>query len=1084
MAHQSSSHESGSSLSQQGDQASDVSTEQRAIDTEEIWDSYFEGDGDVYQGIDEEWIQGSLFQSEESMSLYSSQGQECCALQEEDLFKNPSKTGTSALNDTYVEDLAAEPKQSNSKRAEASPLPKLANELAEPTRMVRRPASDNEIRQRQYLYGDSHDYCDHSYAFSAGFNENLKPKEDTEENAESHGETDSSLACSDNHHLQEGLLKALQSETEDLLRTPLTPISSNLVSEAGFPPGVERARTEYEQGLLSTGTFFRDCLPPALLRCKRGPPPGANADSHDLPARQAEPSEKSVLSAFPSKQCQNDELNPVVRPRNLSKEEQFRRINQAPLSAIYEESDPSPEIQGECPCDVCKHKINGQRIVWFHLCPRYRALAQPNGVKYEPYEGRVILHHDHDKSSLGLIIEGPMEDRFVPKVEPVSKRVKAPKPQKLDPQSLHSAASCNIKIVPPTTTSSKLPPVSTPALQRPISPTTISRPSSLVPLTSFLCPKATKSKGDLRPPCAAVVDSQENIHPAFRIGAVLPEEWTTPPTRSQSAASTRDDSPQRPHSIRSEKVRLSVGASEASGELPTRTDSLGAPTQPDRFRPSDEHPDHQHPAHDLGAKQTTGSLLADYAFSPPLLSPSAGHERTPSEYLCPSTPSTLSNQRNSTSSYGDSFPQHPSRENETAAAITPKAGDLTPSTKDPLQNVDRQQDQRPVTPLSSYHTPPSTAVASSCCLPTSPAAYTAPSSIERLRSNTPSQNSPYSRSRGHRRSRASQHSTTQSLNGLPSQRNSGFTSGTTLLNGSAFELADETSCSEAEELRRVSSERHPPNGLLDRRNKRNVFARDPLATAAPIGSRQPEDILASSGDFHNLTRSGNSSGTIRANPLMTIGATEAHRTDIVTAAPNDRHTSRRASVPVGQGIANSLASPFSITPSRRINNQSSAPSPTDASIRSSIGSSIGSSCSGVNPNHEPETYLGNNNNRDPNLPLRRSLIVQQNLYSHIKLQSYLGMNVSSAGLGRLQQQDKNKNVQSMTMLDRFPTGGTREEKQKKKEHDDDGEGPGFKRVVKKGSRRFKEGGVRMVERVRAGWRVRQEEWLDSDDGRD
>ncbi|KAI4168140.1 MAG: hypothetical protein LQ343_006631 [Gyalolechia ehrenbergii] len=1056
MAHPSWSDDNGLSLSQQVYQASGDSIEQQAISTEEIWDSYFEGDGDAYQGIDEEWIQGTVIESENSMSLHTFSGRDCCPLHQQDQPRHQSETGASGLHGTNVRNLAEEQKQNKSKRAVVSPLPEIPSELAEPTSMARHTASGNDIPPRRLACGDDH--CDRTYTFSPSSNQTLKLQENKGEVAESHGETDRLHACNDDHQSQEGFLRALKHETEDLLRTPLTPLSSDLISEAGFPLGVERARTEYEQGLLSTGTFFRDCLPPALLRYKRVPSPEANTDSHGLLTRQNELSEKSISVPHQSKRYQNDGLNPAGRPRNLSKEEQFRRINQAPLSAIYEESDPSPESQGECPCEVCKHRINGQRIVWFHLCPRYKALSQQHGIQYEPYEARVIMHHGHDRSSLGLVIEGPMEDRFVPKVEPpaeaaksVSKRVKAPKPQKLDPRSLHSAASCNSKIIPPTTTSSKLPPVPTPALQRPISPTRVSRPSSLIPLSSLLCPKATKSEGDNTPPCAGVIDSQENVHPAFRIGDVLPKEWTTPPTRSQSAAS-RDDSPQRPHSIRSENVRLSVGASEASGELPTRSDSLGAPTHSVPFQPSDKHLVHQHPAQGLRVEQNPASGIADYAFPPPLLSPSAGHERTPSEYLCPSTPSTSSNQRSSTSSYGGSSLQHLCQGNETATATTPK-GDLAPSTKDPLENNDHQQGQQPVTPQSSYYTAPSSALASSCCLPTPETAHTAPSSLERLRSSNPNQNSPYFHSRGYHWSQASQQSTAQLLNSLRFQRNSGFTSGTTLLNGSAFEFADETSCSEAEEVRRASSERHSQNGLLDRRNQRNIFTRDSLVTAGAPESRRP-DILASSSDFHSINNSGNSSGTVRANPLLTVGATEAHCTNIVTAAPNAKHVSRRASVPVGQGIADSLSSPYSITASR-MNNNPSTPSLT-------------SNSSSGGPNEEHETYI--NHNRDPNLPLRRSLLVQQNLCSHIKLQNYLGMNVSSPGSWRQQH----KKMQSMTMLDRFPT-----ETRVKKD-----EGPGFKRVVKKGSRRFREGGVKMMERVKAGWRVRQEEWLDSDDGRD
>lgn len=930
--------------------------------------------------------------------------------------------------------------------------------------MTTHDASGNDISQRQLIGGiDRHDqdHCDRACTSNPHFDQTLKPRMNYGGIVKSSRETDSPIACGIDDQSSEGLLRVLTYETDDLLRLSLTPLPpDHLLSESGFPLGVEKARTEYEQGLLSTGTIFRDCLPPALLHYKTGPPYRAVTDTRGSPTRQ---DEKSLLVSPQSQQYQSDGISPVPRPRNFSKEEQFRRINQAPLSAIFEESDPSPEAQGECACNVCKHGTNGQRIVWFHLCPRYKALALQNGIKYQPYEGRVIIHHGRDRSSLGLIIEGPMEDRFVPVVDvpaektPLApKRVKAPKPGRLDPRSLHSAGSCNIKITPPTATSTKLPPVPTPALQRPISPTTVSRPSSLAPLTPLPCPQVSKITKD-RTPDASVFDSQDNIHPAFRTGDVLPKEWTTAPTKSVSAASDRDDSPRWSHSIRSERIHLSMGASEQSGELPARTDSLGAPTRLDIFQPSDKHHARQHSAHDLLTEHACADSIANYAFSPPLISPSAGHERTPSEYLCPSTPSTTSNQRSSISSYGE-----PSAylEVETAAATTPKQVGLTESTKDPTENIDHSRHQQPMMLQSPYCTAPNSAMASSCCLPAPTTAETS-SSLDRIRSNNPDQNSPYFRTRGYHRSQASQQSTAQSLNSLRFQRSSGFTSGTTLLNGSAFENADE---SEAEGLQCVISERQPPNRSLDRRSERNIFTRDSFVTAGAAESRLP-DILASSGGAHNISDDGNysnrSHGTPRANPLMTVGATEAHCTSIVTAASNERHISRRASVPVGQGIADSLASPHSVAPSRNNNNkhQSSTPSfSTTASSSDSYGDS----------HQEFEAYLnGGSNDEDPHLPLRRSLLVQQNLCSHIKLQNYLGMNVSSSKLGRLQQ----KKTQSTTLLDRYPT--------EKKD-----EGPGLKRVVKKGSRRFKEGGARMVERVKAGWRLRQDDWLDSDDGRD
>ncbi|KAI4179768.1 MAG: hypothetical protein LQ348_005332, partial [Seirophora lacunosa] len=793
---------------------------------------------------------------------------------------------------------------------------------------------------------------------------------------------------------QEGFLVDLKHETDSLLRVPMMPIRSDSLSDDGFPLGVEKARMEYDQGLLSTATFVRDCLPPLLVCSKVGTSAGKDEARQGLSITQPASSESALSVPYLSVPHQpdgaaKDDTSPVARQRNAVKEQQLRRINQAPLSAIYEESDGLAGTQHECPCKVCTDMANGRGIVWFHLCPRYRALALENGIKYQPYEGRVILHHERDKSSLGLIIEGPMEERFVPVIEPTPRaatparrRARAPRPANLDLQSLHPAACHTTEAVHHSTSPSKPPPVLTPALQRPISPTQVSGPTSLNPHPTLCYPQSPRSKEALtangeeevdKPDSSGVIEA-ESVHPAFRAESSLPTQWTTPPTRSLSRASFDGDSPSQPPSAGSARARLSIGSSDLSGLLPVRSDSLGAPTHPGPVKPSKNPRGHQRPGLPSPLRQQFASRFAEYDDLTPLVSPSAGHEHTPSEYLCPSTPSTASCKHSSLSSeVGAPFQTDQGAKDRAGKTRLQEARSPDPA----VQNPDSVHD-----PSSSVQSSSQTARGSyGETLPLRPqhlTARTAPSSLDHLRSNNPRGNSPYFQTRGHHRSQASNQSTTQSFSSQHYQSNSDPVSGTTLLNGTAFDSADETSHSGAEDPERPSAEYDLQQRLHEDRADSRVYRTNRLLTGAAEARRA--DYLSSSRNFHTAN-SRNGAPTIH--PLHTVGATEAHYTDIVTSPSNNttQYPNRRASVALGEGIA---TAPTSIPPHHRtsscINNSSSGNNTAAAGSTRNTNSN----------NSDLDSYLSSHHSYHRHLhPPRRSLLVQQNLCSHIKLQDVL-----------------------------------------------------------------------------------------------
>lgn len=830
------------------------------------------------------------------------------------------------------------------------------------------------------------------------------------------------------NHSQKTLLETLNQETEDLLRTPLMPMSSQIVSEHGFPLGVEVAKNAYGQGLLSTGAFYRDCLPPALSVLK-SPSSADQATENHVPSTVAYHSSGGSLSPSPGRsQTGAHEPKPVVKRRNLSHDAQIRRIDQAPLSAICEEPAGS---QYACTCGLCSDSDGGRGIVWFHLCPRYAAIARENGVTYEPCEGRIIMHHGPDRSSVGLIIEGPMEDRFVPAIRPPRlpvapepDEVQSPKPGKLDLRAMHSATGRPARTLPRTTSGPKhhqLPPISTPALQRPISPATqVSHPTSLNPLYSVYSPKQEQDdcargathdfQGIMEQfPATPSANPKGNVHPAFRTEGTLPREWSSSPSRKPSHASIPDEKFECPQTPDSESLRRSSNHSDFSAGRPARSDSLGAPSHRGLCKEEEKSSIDQPLKTGRAPTHSRARHLALSSSSASVLSPFASHERTPSVFLGPSTPSTASFQRSSMSSYGDPLPSNIHELEEAATPADTKENQLASPFQSRHHSMNHAADGDPFSPRLSYHTAPNSHYAYSPPLETPQTPRTSISSLDRLRSHNPSQNSPFFETQGYLRYQASDHSFAQTLDSLQIQRDDGITSSTNLLNGRAFDSVDS---------------RSEDSGW---RNEGDNADYDRL-------------YILDGGDDHQSNHS--------ADPLETVGATEAHCTNIVT--------SRKKPVPegifnAGLGISNSTLTLQQPTPKPR----SPLPHP-------------GSNAT----NEELESYISNkitSTNQRRTEPLRRSLVVQQNLCSHTKLHHMLGIESSSpstTGNHRSRSPKNNTQSPSMTMNEvLYPL---------KKENDRLG-------FVKKGSLLFREKRTNLTGKVKAGWKVKPEDWQDDDD---
>ncbi|KAL8777518.1 MAG: hypothetical protein Q9213_007835 [Squamulea squamosa] len=821
-------------------------------------------------------------------------------------------------------------------------------------------------------------------------------------------------------HPQKALLDTLKQETEDLLRAPLTPMSSDVVSEHGFPLGVEVARNAYSQGLLSTGTFYRDCLPPALSVLKCTLSLGNTKDTHHPPNGALKSSENCSRQS----QTESNDSRSGAKRRNLTHDAQLKRLNQAPLSAIFEEPAGS---QYACACRLCSESDNGRSIVWFHLCPRYAAIARENGITYEPCEGRVIMHHGPDRSSVGLIIEGPMEDRFVPTttlpqlLDPQkSDKVQSPKPGNLDLQAMRSATGlAAARNLPRTTSGAKLhqlPSISTPALQRPISPATqVSQPTSLNPLYPAFCPKQGKNDGAHgvshtahksieRLPAIFPTESENSVHPALRTGVILPVDWSRSPSKVDSHALSHEQVFEGPHTPISKSPRCSSNYSDFSGERPVRTSSLGAPSH---RRPS-QNQDKSSIDHLPNTEEILTHMRARYltssTSSSSVISPSASHERTPSVFLGPTTPSTASFQRSSISSYGDPLPSPTYHlKPDVASSDTMEARLTSPFPSDHYSmSYDTNEDS--FSPQLSYHTAPDSHYAQSPPLTTPQTVRTSTSSFDPLRRHNPNHKSPLFKTQGNLHYHTSESSFALTLDSPQSQRGEGITSSTDLLNGHAFDNVD---------LRRQSCDSHPE---------------------------------ATNADYDRLyiiddTNDGPRNDTM--NLLDTVGASEAYCTNIVTSSKEPR---QEPTVNPGLGISSST---LTVTHNK--------PSPKSRPTLPHRGTAA--------TNEEPESHAINKIKKTSNErtePLRRSLVVQQNLCSHTKLQHILG--IGSPALGRSKPPRHNTQSPAMTM----------NEVLSKRENDRLG-------FVKKGSALFREKRLNLADKVKAGWKVKPEDFQDSDD---
>ncbi|KAL8916224.1 MAG: hypothetical protein Q9172_006404 [Xanthocarpia lactea] len=981
--------DSGLNLFQQAHSKSSRLISQQPIRADGIWDSYFDGDGFVYQGLDLDLIQNRVIESE----AHSSSDHSLCALPEQQ-----------HLDHTVGERPEATSEGSVIKKRQVREIP-TSDVLLEFPVSCKRSLTESESP---------------SEPLSRGLQTHNGEEEDNI-GFDSH-EASKRLEPPTDNHPQKALLDTLRQETDDLLRTPLTPIPLETGSEHGFPPGVEVAKNAYDQGFLSTEAFHRDCLPSALTVSKPPLLPSRITDTHNLSIGTGEYQGDRLPLPHGQKKPENDSPKPVVKRRTLSYDAQLKRIGQAPLSAIYEEPAGS---QHACACGLCSDSGNGRSIVWFHLCPRYAATARENGITYEPCEARVIMHHGPDRSSVGLIIEGPMEDRFVPAIAPPQlpeapelDKIKSPKPGKLDLRAMHSATGRAARSFTRSTKGPKLhqlPPISTPALQRPISPAMlVSHPTSLSPLYSGYCPTQGQNvsirdtpqtcQGDLEQhPAIPCADSQENVHPALRNRLVLPQDWARPPSRKQSHASIQDEFLESSQTPNVDVLRRSSTYSDFSGERPTRTDSLGASSHRGPFKKKDKsnidhHSKTEEPLTNIHARHSTSSTC-----SGSLLSPFASHERTPSVFLGSSTPSTASYQRSSVSSYGDPLPSYTFPLEENARAADAKEARLASSFLSHQHSMNHDVDEGPFSPQSSYHTAPDSHYAESPPLATPQTVPTSSPSLGRLRSRNPSQNLPFFEARGYLRSQTSQRSLTQTLDSLPDQGTNSITSATNLLNGHAFDDVDS---------------RSQPDGWHD---------------------------MAENADHHYLrkvddTQDGRSNHS--AIPLDAVGAAETHGTNFV---PSGKISEKEATVNAGLGISSS--SVIHQQPS-----QISRPTPSNHTSNAT--------------QKAPECYVSNRIN--PTLlertePLRRSLVIQHNLCSHNKLHDMLGIDPEISG--RHKSPRHNTQSPSMTADDVPPIR------------------KGIDRLgfVKKGSSLFREKRNNLADKVKASWKVKPEDWQDSDD---
>lgn len=845
---------------------------------------------------------------------------------------------------------------------------------------------------------------------------------------------------------QQAIMDALEQQTEELLCP-----SSQRRKRSASSPGVEAAKKEYDQGLLSTRTFHRDCLPPALLCSRVVSSSNTLPDTRGPTITQVATPPLSPTSPHQHKAFKVDESSLIVKRRNPLEQQQPRRNNQQPLSAIYEEPTGA---QPSCPCNLCSDVSSGRSIVWFHLCPRYAAMAREKGIIYEPYEGRVILHHGPNKESVGLIIEGPMEDRFLPARpgKPTARAIMEGyvQPPASDTQSTRSGTSRSVGLSSQTASSKALQSFPADALDRfttPVSQSISTNPFSSEAGLDTASAQGSKEDGEAGPSIppqnsslseSRLEPSETLIHPAFRNGGAGQQEWSRPPTKSQSLASFRQHLRGRHQSVASEGVRVSVDYSKFLQDRPIRIDSLGAPSYSTLSGSPDASSIHSYTA-PSGPRQV--SLASQSTGSSSFFPPSAGHQRVPSTFLAPSTPSTASFLRSSTSS-SDSIlpPAHLFQLRQAGIIAEPdqiQLSDPFRSSQDSLSNIQDHAAEASFSP-ESYHTASASYGEQSPLLHSPPTVRTTPTSASLFPSKDLTQDPPLSSLHGYLRSQASKHSFAQSFTNLHSQANSGPVSKSSPLSANPLENAESTASKGRG--KNVDHEDRYNSGETPRTS--SVYSSDPLLAA---NMTTPHDIsISNSLGEDNRCASEQPSGL---GITSTSSPTSSRRQTIVYPFANDHIVPK---------------------PSPRFQQHSTMtqkPLPPDPPQTSSAAGLTDELELYITRFHPPAQRSS-----DPHL--RTSLYVQQNLCSHPKLQSTLGINLTgspSAG----------SSSPSMTMNELL-AGGSAAGKEKRfggmmvnRE--------GLKGVVKKGSRRFMEGGTMLKEKVKSSWRTRPEDFLDLDD---
>lgn len=881
--------------------------------------------------------------------------------------------------------------------------------------IIRASSHDRELSGDTYCQSPSG--SDRDDTTFTGFKTTDKERDKEDEDTVATHEASKVQGFYPDNHPHKTLLDSPIQETED--RTPLTSMPSQIVSEDGLSLGVEAARNAYGQAWLSTEAIDPECLPSALSVLKPPSLPDKATENQESSDGVYQPLGGGSPPSLGRRRTGDHDLAPVVKRRSLPQDAQIKRIDQARLSAIDEEPAAS---QHPCPCELCSDWGGERGIVWFHLCSRYAAAAQTNGAKFERCEGRVIiLHHEHDRLSVGLIFEGPMEERLVPAesatrsprtaVAPEPDEVVSPKPGKLDLGAMHSATGRPARAFPRTATGPKLhqlPAISTPALQRPISPATqVSHPTSLY---SVYCPKQEKDdcardapqalQGIIEQfPATPSANPQEHIHPAFRTEATLPKDWSDSLSTEHSYASIQAEKIDCSQSPSPDSLRRSSNYSDVSAERPARSDSLGAPCHRVRYKEEEtssfnqtfetERPPTHRRARHLALSSSSASVPSSYA----------SHERTPSEFLDPPTPSTASFLRSSMSSYVDPLPSHYQESEEAATSAGARENRLASPFQSRHNSMDHAADADSLSPRLSYHTAPNSHYAYSPPLETPQTPRTSMSSLDRLRSHHSSQNSPFFETQGYLRYRASQPVFARRPDSLQIQRDDGITSSTNLLNGHAFDNADSRS---------------------------------------EDGGWHHEGDNADYDRLYILDGGNDQQSDISADPLETIGATEAHCTNTVTLR---RKPVQEGICNVGLGISNSTLT------LRQPN-----PKPTNEERESDTSNKTKTTRQG-----RPEAF-------------RRSVVVQKNLCTNSKLQRMLGIDSAQPSSSRNHHSQVPKpHTQSPSMTINEVLSPL------KKEHNDRLE------FVKKGSVLFREKTTNLSEKVKAGWKVKPEDWQDDDD---